>query len=268
MNIYLLDFLRRLKLGHLNTNNPVLVYQMGKVASQSIYQSLKAIGEVNVYHVHRLNPDHIHAVREEYLRRGKRPPNEQKGLYLYRKVIKPRKPAKIITLVREPISRNISAFFENLDLFSNPNSRLQEEEITNLIDTFLREYNHDTVLNWFDIEMKSTTGINVYQYSFPKQTGYQIIIENPYQLLILRHDLDDETKASLIGDFLGLEQFDIIRANISEDKSYAEKYAAFLERIKIPTSYARRMYNSKYTKHFFAHNEIEHLFKSWTSSKS
>ena len=109
-------------------SNPVLIYQMGKVASSSIFHSLKTTTDFNAFHVHRLNPKHITRVREGHLQRGDSPPIEdEEGLYLYENLIKPcRTPIKIISLVREPISRNISAFFQNLQSYErlkNPHVR-------------------------------------------------------------------------------------------------------------------------------------------------
>lgn len=265
MHSYLLEFLRRLKLGHLNTANPVLVYQMGKVASRSIYHSLKATGQVNVYHIHRMNPVNIHNVRQETIKHGKRPLNEQKGLYLYRNIVKPRKPAKFITLIREPISRNISAYFQNINLFFDINHLPNKFQIERYIHSFLAEYNHNVPLVWFDIEMKAATGIDVYQYPFPKKDGYQFIHEAPFELLILRHDLDDREKAKIISGFLDIEPFSITRTNQSADKTYAKQYAAFLSRIKIPVSFANRMLQSKYAQHFFSSQEIDRLINKWTS---
>ena len=109
-------------------SKPVLVYQMGKVASSSVYLSLEKTTDFDVFHVHRLNPENIAKVREEHVQRGDSPPNEKKGLYLYENLIRTRKThTKIISLVREPIARNISAFFQNLQLFERVKKSTQEE---------------------------------------------------------------------------------------------------------------------------------------------
>lgn len=76
---------------------PILIYQMGKVASRTIYKSLLYTPGMQVFHVHRIGKD-VH-------------PN------LYERVARFGHPAKIITLVREPISRNISDFFQHLDQY-------------------------------------------------------------------------------------------------------------------------------------------------------
>ena len=57
---------------HLNCRSmaPIIVYQMGKVGSSSIRDSLKSSGVHPVFHVHRMNPRNIEAVRNAYRRRG------------------------------------------------------------------------------------------------------------------------------------------------------------------------------------------------------
>ena len=244
--------------------NPVLVYQMGKVASSSICDSLKATPGVNAFHAHRLNPENIERVKQEYLARGVQPMDESRALDLYERLIKPGRPAKVISLFREPIGRNISAYFQNLRVFEkdgNIHKRLDTEE---LINNFMRKYNHDVPLNWFDIEIKSTLGIDVYAQEFPRELGYQTLTSGPYSLLLMRHDLDDLLKADLIRDFLGLDSFFIQRVNEGNTKEYASSYRKFLDTIRIPHAYAQRMLQTRYARHFFTASELDKIERHWT----
>jgi|SRR5690606_2252081 len=94
----------------------ILIYQMGKVGSSSIYASLKAKGVPKVFHLHRMNPETTQKMKRTFLEQNLLAQFRTEQLFetIYRKAIQRRKKVKIITLVREPISRNISAFFENL----------------------------------------------------------------------------------------------------------------------------------------------------------
>lgn len=49
---------------------PVIVYQMGKVGSRSITDSLKSCDVHPVFHIHRMNPENIKRVKNEYLKKG------------------------------------------------------------------------------------------------------------------------------------------------------------------------------------------------------
>lgn len=258
------SFIYRWPLGK-QFSQPVLVYQMGKVASMSTYTSLKKVPGIDVSHVHRLNPENIAKVQESYRQQGHKPPNEEKALYLSENLLRTRKiPVKIITLVREPIARNISAYFQNLEHFEDMKNPHDSLDVAELIGGFLNKYAHDVPLKWFDIEMLSTTGIDVYQYKFPKEEGYQVIDAPPYSLLIMKHDLDDSLKEKYIGQFLGIESFCMIRANEAFSKEYAKQYKAFISSIKLPNEYIERMLTSKYAQHFYSAEELSNISKKWT----
>jgi len=100
-------------LDNLREGTPIIVYQMGKVGSNSIKNSLISCDVKPVFHVHAVNPSHIKMITEEELANGRTPPDFWLGERLYVDVIRKGKIAKFITLVREPVSRNISAFFQS-----------------------------------------------------------------------------------------------------------------------------------------------------------
>lgn len=267
MNSFLKSLAQRLeRKKEIDLTNPVLVYQMGKVASYSIYLSLRSIEGVNVFHIHRLNSDNIAAFRLEQLRRGVTPPNKDLGIYLFENLIAPRMPAKIISLIREPIGRNISAYFDNLETFGGLKDTGSYLEIDELIENFMRRYHHDVPLKWFDVELKSTVGIDVFEFVFPKELGFQTISHGPYELLLMRHDLHDDVKAGLVSDFLNIQSFSIMRENVGISKEYGLKYKAFLDVIKVPSEYAERMLRSKYAQHFFSDEELSKIRHKWTNS--
>src|SRR4051812_540398 len=108
-------------------SSPVLVYQMGKVGSSSITGALSRIPGLEVHQVHRLNVSNIERVQEAHRRRGwPLPPGDEQGLQVIEKYIRPRVPLRIVTLVRDPIARNISYFFQNLDKICNTPSAHSE----------------------------------------------------------------------------------------------------------------------------------------------
>lgn len=259
----LLDKLRRHKP---NLNNPVLIYQMGKVASSSIWNSLKHIKKINAIHVHRMNPENINNIREECLRHNAAVPNDDIGLYLFNNLIKKKTRTKIITMIREPISRNLSAYFQNMDSIENTKNYHQKQATNKIINSFLSNYNHNVPLTWFDIEMKATTGIDIYNHEFPKTIGYQVINLEPFQLLLMYHDLDDSIKQDVISDFIGVDNFRLYRENESNKKNYASKYKSVLEKIILPNGYIDLMLDSKYTKHFYSSRKIESIRRKWSSN--
>ena len=182
------------RVGYLPAGMPILVYQMGKVGSSSVTASLKARGVESTFHVHRMDPDNIRSVRQGHARRNRSPLDERHGELLYRYVIAKRRPGKVITLVREPISRNVSAFFENFTTFTGVAYEDSGFTTDQIIDIFIREYDHSVPLSWFDVELKKTLGIDIFEHPFPFEAGYATIANGALDLLLITAETDDPTK--------------------------------------------------------------------------
>ena len=192
--------------------------------------------------------------------------DERQGELLYRYVIAKRRPGKVITLVREPISRNISAFFENFTTFTGvayEDSGFTTDEI---IDIFIREYDHSVPLSWFDVELKKTLGIDIYEHPFPFEAGYATIANGALDLLQIKAETDDPTKERAIAEFLGVDGFKLIMRNVGEQKDYASTYSDFLSRVHLPQSYIDIMCGSDFTRHFYSNIEIETVRSRWNRS--
>ncbi len=243
---------------------PVIVFQMGKVASSSIYQSIKNLGGFEVHHVHRMHPDSINTMTKVMQSKGLAALKvDIDGLRLYRQYIRQSQAIKVITLVREPISRNMSAYFQNLEEYEGDKKIFSKLELSELIRAFLSKYQHKVPLRWFDKEFKAALGVDVYAYPFDKQLGYQRIQEGATDILIFKHDLDDQVKEQVIRDFLESPDFVLTNANEGDNKIYGEVYKAFRESIVFPCSYIDEMLSAKYTKHFYTDEEIAAIRSKW-----
>jgi len=250
---------------HIIRKIPVVVYQMGKVGSLSITNSLAKAGIHPLFHVHRMNPHNIQNIRAQYISRGQNPQNESLGLCLYREIQQSNKKAKIISSFREPIARNISAYFQNLEVLSNTSHLGNYKDIQILISKYLAEYPHHVPLNWFDIELKNVLNIDVYDYPFPKDRGYTIIRKKNIDLLLLKIEIPDTIKEMAISEFLALDYFRLSKKNIGQEKKYASIYQDFKRSIKLPAGYIDLMMESKYTRHFYSDAEISEYKNKWSS---
>ena len=236
---------------------------MGKVGSSSVVESLQRVDMRLVFHVHRMNPHNIQQVREECLRNNQAPMNEDLGETLYRKVIERGKKAKFITLVREPIGRNISAFFENFSRFTDVDYEKSNYGTEELIELFMNRYNHEVPLTWFDVEMKETLGIDVYKHDFPKEKGYLRVKGANSELLILKLETDDSIKEKAITEFLDTGDFMLNRSNMGSEKAYSETYQDFTRTLRLPRAYVELMCNAAYTRHFYSEKEIDAMQSRW-----
>jgi hypothetical protein len=237
---------------------------MGKVGSRSVTDSLIKHGLHPVVHIHRINPNNIKSVKAEYLKYKQKPKNERIGLWCYKNICRnERQRAKIITLVREPISRNISAFFQNYRRFTGLKFEESNLQADRLIEQFFSKYRHEVPLTWFDNEIKQTLGIDVYEYGFPKKLGYLVIRNARIDLLVIKNEIPDQSKAAAIAKFLDLDKFHLKRSNISHQKKYSVAYQEFKKKICLPQAYVDQMLTSKYAQHFYSNGELEEIHRTW-----
>ncbi|MDH3717650.1 MAG: putative capsular polysaccharide synthesis family protein, partial [Planctomycetota bacterium] len=128
---------------------------------------------------------------------------------------------------------------------------------------FLNDYLHSRPLTWFDVELKSTLGIDVYEHSFPKEAGYLAVSRENVDLLVLKCELSDALKEQAISRFLGIDDFTITRSNVTARKATARTYEEFTKAIQLPDSYIDTMYGSKYAQHFYGEQELAQFRHRW-----
>lgn len=236
---------------------PVVVYQMAKVGSTSIVDALLR-SRLPVFQVHRMSPSHMERVRAARVSLGWRvhPPNfsDRLGSELYRRVIQSRRPARIITLVRDPIARNLSSYFEHLDDIWQTERAHERISLDELCKGFLARYTHHEPLTWFDDELFPVTGVNVFGTAFP-ESGQIVIRGEHYDVLVLRSDLADHRKTVAVSSFLGLDIGPVASANRTESKAKGKIYKMFRSRLRLPRSYVEELLESGYARHFFSDAE-------------
>ena len=242
--------------------NTIFIYQMGKVGSTTLENSLP-----NAVHIHAFySKNHTCRIRQyglakfgfkHFLYRV-----EQELLnFLLRWVFKGRKHTKIITLVRDPFVRNMAMFFHDLDAYlyaahtNCMNTRAKpiptrSQKPSVLFDIFTEEFDHEYAINWFDKEFFPMTGINIFQYAFDKQKGVTRIQDKNIDILCLSCEkmLDNE---QAISDFTGCK-VEIESANKAEDKWYGDLYKQFKVDYVLPKLISNKILNSRFYQHFFS----------------
>lgn len=248
----------------------ILVYQMGKVGSTTVYSSLnKQLLFTPVFHVHSLCDDTLKKYAKAYQAVGEIPGQIKylrHGDFLRKKL--DRSVAikwKIITMVREPIIRDISIFFQQRD--RNFPHGVDASEIIDILQKHFASFQESTdyACNWFDREIKSNFNIDIYDFSFDKQKGYHIIKEKDKEILIIRlEDLNNCFQLAL-REFLVLDKpIELLSKNIAKDKQYKNQYLEVVNKIKIPKSICELIYSSKYVKHFYSDATIDDFINRWT----
>lgn len=265
---------------------PVLILQMGKVGSKSVFAGVSAAGlDRPIYHAHFLSADRTaktESQRRKFFRTErysylKRPWLNQFLLQRYNSGDSDRV-WKIVTLTREPVGRNISAFFENLeftplssagtyeissDYYQIEPTVVSVDDMTTLAHLFYARARHDSALRFFNREIRDIFGIDVLCAGFPIDNGYKIYKSDRAELLVLRLESLAECAGVAFKEFLGIEDFKIINRNIGAKKVYAPLYDAFKRSGLIVPDYADRLYNSEYTRTFYSAREIAAVREKW-----
>ena len=253
------------------TRPPLLIWQMGKVGSSTVYNSLHR-------HMRSSAIFHVHLLSERMLEKGEvyqRSIFQGNKAYLQNHCLREMmlesmgsgKKWKIISLVREPVGRNLSSFFQNLDLFfprgSLQSSNLENLPIDSLIKAFFGDFDHERPHEWFDQEIKGLLGLDVFSEEFPKSKGYKIYAGKNFDFLLLRMEDLDRTAHEAFTTFLELPEFKLYNKNVGSGKAYAKKYEELKKHIVFPKEYLDHCYESDYTRHFYTPEEIKRYRKKW-----
>lgn len=212
----------------------IYIYQMGKVGSTSFARAVDGI------QVHWLDPESWF-----YSLRGGRNRHLLASIRM-RLCLRPHD--KIITAVREPIARNLSAFMQN------HRSRGWSPDL----ETFLAKFRHREPLDWFDREVRRYLGIDVYAHDFDCDLGWQNIDD---RLLIVKAEIPDAVKSGAIEQFLG-RNISLHRQNIGDNKDYSGDYNK-LKNARLPEQYVEEMLGSKYAKHFYSDDQLAKIRQKW-----
>ena len=251
---------------------PVLIYQMGKVGSTTIRDSLDA-HQIYNQHAHRLSWEGIRQAEERYqrIRSGQIP--EHIVRYRALREFIDRTPTdtrwQIITLVRDPIARLISSVFQNLDVIFPEVERFNDSHLPHIEQHILEQLHRikkgengdDSV--WFDDELKHVFGFDIFKETFDSQEGYCIYHHAKVDVLAIRMEQLTACGSQAISAFLALKDFKLINANQSHKKSYYAIYRKLLASINIPEDVLDCVYTSRLAEHFYSVSEIESFKKRW-----
>ena len=252
----------------MKSKGAIIIYTMGKVGSVTMLNSLIPVAGRTIYQIHTLNKEAISEKNYESINKPV-PGHILRSRIVVNQLAKcsDGKRLKLISLTREPISRNISAFFENIENivpdFHEKGDFTEPSKTDDLIQLFLNKYAHGDLSNWFDAEMKASLGIDVFLSEFPKEKGYKIYSGDCADLFLLRLENIDQCRNDDFLDFCEIWRFDLVNLNLASQKPYYHVYKKFINTIEFSSSYIEQMYSSKYVRHFYAEEEINMFKRKW-----
>jgi len=250
-------------------HGPVLVYTSSKVGSTSVTNALANLNlGVAVHHAHLLN--NLAQIEDELKTRH----TAEASLISVRmgKEIRaaidrnPDQPWNIISMVRDPIARNVSLFFQSIGEFiPDIEERIEAGSISahDLRDLFLFRIHHYLGGVWFDAQLKPIFAIDVFDEPFDKPRGYQIYQKGRFRLLLMRMEDISKIVQPAMKDFLGLEDFQIARDNSGSEKFYSGIYKEF-KKLPLPSVYVEDIYSTQGARHFYTEEELTRFALHWT----
>lgn len=193
-------------------------------------------------------------------------------------------PVKLIMGVRDPIKQNLSMLYQicenefwDLDEYWNEggdvSSIFNEYFIKDISDKqcwfaeLKRRIKCDyLVQHFFEQQIQPFFGIDVFQYPFNKEKGFSVYHIND-KLDIMIYQLEKMNNiAAEIGDFFGIQNFELAMGNDSNERWYKDSYLKVEKNISIKKEYYDNCYSSKFIKHFYSEKDINKFKEKWSSN--
>lgn len=264
----------RVRLRGIMDRTPTFVYQMGKVGSSTVAQTLGHLPASDpVVHVHQLNPGKVQKSIEA-LRRNPGYLHEHvvtSSVLVNKQLDWGDFPCKIITLTREPVGRAVSFAFQDW--------RRQLPEVTDIhnlgadrmIELVMKKLQPDAFHadpgQWFERELGSVFGVDVFSVPYDFERGYVLLQNGPVDVLVIRMEDLNRSLESGLASLLDLEshQIQIRHLNIGGNKKYADLLGKVKKRLHLPSEMGDRIWSTDYAQHFYG-PEIVRLREKWEMS--
>lgn len=242
----------------------VIVLQPGKVGSSSIVASLE---KLKIYCIHShclsftnwLSNDIHNAYGSRYCWQYKLS-EELKSFHSMQKI-------KVISLVRDPIGRAVSDFFQGLEMSEYSRYDSSDLDICQRINNFIRRESEvgccGYMFEWFNQEIKEVFGIDVYEHDFDRKKGWQLIYKDNVELLLLKSEKLDDCQ-EIIGEFVENDNFELIKENVGNEKPCKFAYDEVKRIIEIPEVVLNFYYkDNQAMDHFYTEEEKKGFYKKW-----
>lgn len=265
----------------------LLIYQMGKVGSQTLEATLEAAELPHcIFRTHLLSRRYQKEFRL-YLQ-SPEVPEETKaslrkqlaearllhaGIRLRRRWLQLRKSGRkleIVTGVREPVSLLLAAVFQNFkDYFANLEA-MTLDNCRNLLASLRSSSTPQHPLQeksrffheWFDTELKGVLGIDVYSLPFSHFDGYCVMENEVARVLIYRYENFNHING-ILEHFLKIKLDSLVSRNIGAHKQYGATYLGIKENLRLPEEFLTHQYSSRLAQHFYSRQEREQFKARW-----
>lgn len=243
---------------------PILIYQMGKVGSTTVYRSLRSAG---------LYPLHVHRIIDRMPEGGAgwhARPDYVPDIDVYvGRILAPylrwsRSRVRVITLVRDPVARYLSKVFHRPEMYDDLVASERDETVRRLRDHLGKpETLDDGMFRWFDEEIRARLGVDVMTAPFDRQAGYSVLHGERADILVLKLEKLSELLPTAVSEFVGRPLREE-RANVGERKESADAYRAVRRSFSLPEPVLDRIYDHEWMRHFYTEGERERFRSRWS----
>lgn len=221
-----------------NHNEILLIYSIGKVGSSTVYNSFKKSKHSfsPVFHIHSLNPKRIEEQKEYYRKSVRKsvPFHLLQSTVIAEELDNYKGHLKVFTLIREPIGRELSSVFQDSFNFTKSKEiskslfiKVINKKLASLIE-MLPEH------EWFERELKTVLGIDIYKLNFNVDLGYSIFKNNKLDFVLVRlENLNDSYSEWMKKLFNECDKVEMTTINESKDKFYDESYQMLKDEVVI-----------------------------------
>lgn len=246
---------------------PILIYQMAKVGSTTVYQSLRAAG---------LTPLHVHHIRERipdeerawHVRQGQVPTIDVfvgRLLAPYLRWTSHR--LKAISLVRDPVARYLSKLYHvpgGYDIVSGD----IDETVQAVQDRLARpEVLEEGMFSWFDREIKARLDVDIMAQPFDRERGYTRYQGPRADVLVLKLERLSDLLPTVVSDFVGTPLQEV-RANVGQRKASGDAYQRAKAAFRLPEATAAWIYDHAWVRHFYTADERAAFRAKWAAARS
>jgi hypothetical protein len=263
----------------LDTDPVILLYQMGKVGSTSVWETLVRSRLTNpIYKVHYLSDAGVAGGSAVFAHLVGTPgvlPHSA-AVREVRALLADGRPRawKVISLVRDPIARDVSSYLQ-LVHFAHPgltSPTVQEKKIARAAAYQFALYDEARShhARWFDIEVRAMFGIDAFATPFDHERRRLRVRSGNVDLLVLRvEDLADTLSTSL-ASFLDADPADIpaVYASSRHPTKVAPAYDVAVYRrivaeVRVPRHRSEPVYASRFARHFYTDAERAAFAARW-----
>lgn len=248
-------------------NGLILIFTIGKVGSSSVYISLKENKFINIpiFHLHSLNPERLEEQKKYY---GQSKRNSIPFHLIQGEIISQLLPSfggkiHLFTLLREPITREISSLFQDsfnfFDTQELGDGRMKEV-VKNKLQSLRRELPED---EWFRSELKTVFGFDITSFDFNPEIGWQIKEKKDTKIAIMRlENLDDCFNDVCKLMFDSDCDYQLLSKNKAVNKFYYEAYKTIKHQTGYTKSEMNQVFDSRFIQKFYP-DFTEVIRKRW-----